>query len=86
MTKEDLELENETAYWAGRLIGLKDAWVIAKEIAEYKSLSSDSEGGKWRERQKKDFCTNTDCYFYNTPEYGCKQPSDASMCAGRKKY
>jgi len=34
MDEEEFELRNETAYWAGMLIGYDRQWEVAKEIVE----------------------------------------------------
>jgi hypothetical protein len=37
----------------------------------------------WKTKQKKNFCRNRECPFYDGWNYGCKQNSDAERCAAR---
>jgi hypothetical protein len=40
----------------------------------------------WKKEQKKHFCRNRECPFYNGWSYGCEQNSDAQRCAARMFY
>jgi len=40
----------------------------------------------WETEQKKNFCRNRECPFYDGWSYGCKQRSDARKCAARDFY
>ena len=40
----------------------------------------------WKTEQKKNFCRNRECPFYDGFSYGCEQRSDAQRCAAREFY